>query len=883
MTKEQELTVPIGVPNNYVDENGVTWRYTHCFGCHMSCRLIAALKDEKIIEIANTDGSALCNRLGPKGINAIKELYHPKRINHALKRVGPRGSNKFEQISYDQAIKEIAEKLQALKDEYGPETLVFSEGTYRSDHMWARSRFSNLFGNPGNIIDPGSICWCFTYTMNMAMVGWPIENTLPMTAPQSNCMVLWGVRGDEKCGPESPLYRTFRAALDRPGERPKLIIIDPVAIDLVKDADVWLPIKPGTDLFMQLTWVNYIMTNDLYDVDFVKWWTNAPFLVRREDNQFIRASDIATDGKFEDFVIWDELQGGVAAWCSDENRYYTNQTVDPALRGEREIELVDGSKVQVWTVFDAMFDRFAKYTPEAAEEVCGVAPEKTIAAAEMYATSKPGFIAWGIGGGDGAGPNAHGTTMAKTMLRILTNNIDIVGGEYIANPGPLGPNGEKKFPMRDAELELSEMVTPEARAKFLGNDQYRIMSWKAFEKGDAVFKKNYGFNRPQQHQMLVTPSLCWKAILEEDPYPVKAMIMYASNPLLWAPNTKRVYEALKKLDLLVVCEYWKTPTAALADYIMPAAGWLERPYASTVEDSFDWLDGADRVVQPLYDRHMDFDFFTKLGRAMGQEEYWPWETYEELIEHRIERTGWTYQEFMDNGDIPPLEGFRQQKYADELPNGQLRGFVTPSRKAELMPSIVQECGYDALPEYVPMPESAQGSPELLKEYPLNLTTGGRFTPQYHSEGRVPGYGNRSMFPHPLVKIHMRDAKKYGIREGDMVWIESPRGRIRMKAWLGWDIVEGTVQAQASWWFPELPAEEPWSQGVFESNVNVLTDDSEESLDKCTGTWSTRGLLCKIYPCIDPADRTDRNIPIEEYYKEDNYWRDVWRDMDPNVD
>lgn len=153
---------------------------------------MAALKDEKIIEIANTDGSALCNRLGPKGINAIKELYHPKRINHALKRVGPRGSNKFEQISYDQAIKEIAEKLQALKDEYGPETLVFSEGTYRSDHMWARSRFSNLFGNPGNIIDPGSICWCFTYTMNMADGGLADENTLPMTAP---AVQLYGALG----------------------------------------------------------------------------------------------------------------------------------------------------------------------------------------------------------------------------------------------------------------------------------------------------------------------------------------------------------------------------------------------------------------------------------------------------------------------------------------------------------------------------------------------------------------------------------------------------------------------------------------------------------------------------------------------------------------
>lgn len=96
----------------------------------------------------------LCNRLGEKGERAIKFHYHPKRINHPLKRVGERGEDKWEQISYDQAIKEIAEKLQALIDEYGPETLVASEGTYRSDHLWARSRFTNLLGNPGNVIDP---------------------------------------------------------------------------------------------------------------------------------------------------------------------------------------------------------------------------------------------------------------------------------------------------------------------------------------------------------------------------------------------------------------------------------------------------------------------------------------------------------------------------------------------------------------------------------------------------------------------------------------------------------------------------------------------------------------------------------------------------------
>ena len=163
------------------------------------------------------------------------------------------------------------------------------------------------------------------------------------------------------------------------------------------------------------------------------------------------------------------------------------------------------------------------------------------------------------------------------------------------------------------------------------------MSWHGFKAIDKCYRKMFGLNRPMLHQMLCSPSLMWKAILEKDPYPVTACICWSSNPLAWAPNTKRVYKALKALELLVVVDYWKTPTAALADYIIPAADWMERPCCTTSEDSNDFIVTGDRGVEPLYDRHMDFDFFRALGIACGQKEYWPWETYEDLIEYRLER------------------------------------------------------------------------------------------------------------------------------------------------------------------------------------------------------------------------------------------------------
>lgn len=881
MSSEKILTDRM--PNKHIDENGVQWTYSACHFCHMNCGIIVGVKEGKIVEIRPNEErwTVLCQRMGEKGERAIKFHYHPKRVNHPLKRVGKRGEDKWVQISYEQAMDEIAAKLKTLKEKYGPETLAVSEGTYRSDHLWARTRFTNLFGNPGNIIDPGTICWCWTYTINMAMVGWPVEISMPPTGAAANTMVFWGVRPDERYAPESAVWRTIMEGVNREGKKPSLIVVDPVCIEPVKYATNWLAIRPGTDLIMVLAWINYIISNELYDKDFLKNWTNGPFLIRKDNHLLVRGSDVDKNGKEEDFVVWNDKTGRIAVWCSDKNCYYDSD-VDAPYKGEFEVTFANGSKVQCMTAFDAISERMKEYTVERAAEVTGVPEPTIIQAVHTYATNRPGFIAWGIGGGDMHGYNATYMALGKTLLRCLTGNIDVYGGEFLADPGPVGDDGVKTFPVRDAELELSEKVSPEARAKYLGNDQFRIMSWKGFEKIDKCYRKMWNIPRPMLHQLLVTPPLLWKAILEEDPYPVKAVICWSSNPLAWAPNVKRVYEALKALDLLVVVDYWKTPTAAIADYIIPAADSLERPLATTVEDSFDSIQGGDRGVQPEGERRMDYDFFRELGIRLGQEEYWPWKTYEELIAYRIERAGWNYKDFVEEGIIQAEGGMQFEKHKNIIPNGQVKGFATPSRKAEIFPSVIQELGYDPIPFYRELPETPLSNPELAKEYPLRLTVSGRWNPQYHSEHRVPGTGTRSMYPWPTVKIHMYDARRLGIRQGDWVWIETPRGRIRQVADLGWDIVEGVVQAQPSWWYPELPAEEPWSQGIFESNGNVLVDDSIESLDPGTGTWIARGLLCKVYPCIDGADRSCENISVEDFKKGDTYYHKQYANLEHNL-
>jgi anaerobic selenocysteine-containing dehydrogenase len=813
--------------------------------------------------------------MGPKGHKAIQMHYHPKRINHALKRVGERGEDKWEQIPYDQALDEIAAKLAEIKEKYGPESLVASEGTYRSDHLWARTRFFNLFGNPGNIVDPGTVCWCWNYTINMSMTGWPIEGAAPTTPMQTGTFVAWGKRVSESFAPQASVWRSYLAALNRDGEKPKMIVIDPTCTTQSTMADQWLAIYPGTDTALAMGWINYILQEKLYQEQFLKDWSNCVFLVNKDTNKIVRGDEFSKDGAHDEFIAWNEKTGAPALWNSDENHWYDAE-VAPSLEGEHDIKLVDGKTIKCCTVFDKLKERAAQYPLEEVSKITGIPVTQIRDSARTYATNGPAYIAWGIGGGDQEGYNATYSAVAKTVLRIITGNIDNPGGEYIGEPGPVPePGVGKTFPMRDSELELSEMLPDDVKEKFIGNDQFRVMSWKGFGPIDKCYRKMFDIPRPMLHQMLCAPPLVWDAIEKGEPYPVKAMICWSSNPMAWAPNLKHVYKVLKKLELLVVVEYWKTPTAALADYIMPACDSLERPMAGTLEDSTDFSVYGDRGCKPVGDRHMDYDFFRGLGVRLGQEEYWPWKTYEEVVEHRIERVpDLDYTKAVETGMYFPSPQ-RCYKYGETLPNGQIKGFATTSRKLELWSTLLEDLDYDPLPFYRELPETPLSNPELAKEYPMRLTIGGRISTLYHSEQRVPGQGTRSMWPWPTVQIHIEDARKYGIRPGDWVWIETPRGRIRQKAQVDMGIVKGVVQAQPSWWYPELPAEEPWSQGVFDCGGNVLTDDSIESLDPATANWITRGLLCKIYPCIDPADRTDQEVTGEDLATGKSYFNGLY--------
>jgi anaerobic selenocysteine-containing dehydrogenase len=245
-------------------------------------------------------------------------------------------------------------------------------------------------------------------------------------------------------------------------------------------------------------------------------------------------------------------------------------------------------------------------------------------------------------------------------------------------------------------------------------------------------------------------------------------------------------------------------------------------------------------VEGEYDRRPDFDFWIGLGIRLGQKDYWPWKSLEESFDSRLKPMGISFKELVAKGgyDAWPKE---EKKY-------ERLGFGTPSGKVELYSEIFKELGYDPLPQFYEPPESPYSRPDLAKEYPLILITGSRHYPFYHSEHRqIPSL--RRQHPYPIVQIHPDTAAKMQIEDGDWVWIETPRGRVRQKCKLFDGMDPRVVSAQHGWWYPEMPGVEPWLHGVWESNINVVVDDEPAHCNSINGGWPLRTALCKVYKAI----------------------------------
>ena len=465
-------------------------------------------------------------------------------------------------------------------------------------------------------------------------------------------------------------------------------------------------------------------------------------------------------------------------------------------------DIFDAPFVNQWTYgFDALRSHVRTFTPEWASSITWVPADKIRGAARLFARTKPAMLEWGCA--IEHTPKCIQTIRAISMIPALSGNVDVPGGWVF------GMHGIGRFP------SLIENLTPEAKAKRLGADRFKLLSGE-------------GADLPAAH----IPTLL-QAMREGKPYPVKAFLVFGNNTLTTYANSSLVYKSLMNLDYMVCADLFMTPTAELADIVLPAALWPEIDQLAGLPTVAANVVLANQRAVRIGECKSDEEIFVELARRMNLPV--GTESVEDVLNGQLARGGLdiTFEQLKEKGSI--IVPFKYRKYEDG-------GFRTPTGKIELYSTRFEELGYAPLPYYEEPPESPVSQPDIFGDYPLILTTGARIPCFFNSEHRQIE-NLRKARRDPMTEIHPETAARYGIKKGDWMWIETKRGRIRQRAKVTTGIDPRVIAAEHGWWFPEDAAPE---YGVWKSNVNLLTDN-QPPYDRAMGTYQLRALLCRVAP------------------------------------
>lgn len=692
-----------------------------CRMCHGVCQVLVHLDGDRVVKITgDPDSPTSQGYLCPKGKASPELLYHPDRVTHPLRRMGSRGENKWQRISWNEALGEMEERLDAVRRESGSEYFAMMQGTGRP-YTGFTARFANAFGTP-NFTGPGHICYFPRVLASVFTLGQlPICDVYGFGGERPACIVIWGCNvthsgaSDGMCG--GMVQKAMRNART-------VIVVDPRRIGPAKEAEHWLQLRPGTDGALALAMIHVIIAENLVDRVFMD-----------------------------------------------------NHTVG----------------------FESLSEHVRPLTPEWAEAITSVSAEQIRAAARTYATTKPACIQWGMA--LDTSPCSFQTARSLLILRAITGNIDRPGADVLWVPPE---NVRQKSPFLNHEVVGEHFLR-------------RKLADRVIDKG--LFPMN----------PLVHPPTFWRSIIQGEPYRVRAFWIVGSNPLLTLTHSLEVEQALRTLEFVVVSDFFLTPTAQVADLVLPAATWLEQEDVVNLHKI--WCVLARQKVAHIGETRDDREVIIQLAHRLGLDEAFPWKDLRAYHEWVLEETGMTFDEFCDVGIVQGR--MRYAKYETE-------GFATPSGKIEIYSRRLESLGVAPLPVYREPPLTPVSAPETARAYPLILTNSGKIREFFHSEGRQIDALRRAN-PDPLVEIHPDTAADLNVRDGDWVWIETTEGRVRMRAKYFDGLAPNVVAAQFGWWFPE---KEPPEYGWKESSVNLLYGDAEYDPD--TGSESLHSVLCKVY-------------------------------------
>jgi anaerobic selenocysteine-containing dehydrogenase len=654
------------------------------------CGIYAHVKNGRFLGIEGMKESPLNRgRNCPKAHAAPQWVYSPQRLRSPLKRIGTRGEGKFERISWDQALDVIAGKLKEQKKKYGPESLAILSPARRSYSEYL-SRFLMAHGSPN--YGHSGICamqntFSFMYTLGVTTPLGPMADYR-----QSDFIIIWGKQpvysGSSKGGSRSIVEAKERGA--------RIVAIKPTMEPDAALADLWVPVRPGTDAALALAMLHVVITENLYDHDFV------------------------------------------SQWCYG---------------------------------FEELRDHIQPHTPQWAETITGLPADQIRDIAREYATTKRAAI--DPGNGLEHAPSASDAVRSIAILIAITGHLDRPGGNIV----PMGST----MPMPKS-VHLKERYTQEWVDKLVAPEFPKPFQPFAEGTSSAYFR-------------------IFESVLTRKPYPIRTIIAPGTQPTVSTRGTKKVVEALKKVDFFVVLDVMETAEMDFADIVVP----LATPYETDHPFEFtqNWIMARNKVIEPLGEYKSMYEFWIDLGVRMGYgDDFWGG-NMEDGLNDQLKPLGITMDELRAHptGITYAMKPMEYEKYAKifSSKSSRLSGApYLPQGKVAIYNTTFAEHGFSPLPCWREPPESIAGTPKLAKKYPLVFSDFHTCKVYNASWLRNIPY-LREVMPYPTLQIHPQTASTRGIKDGDWVLVESPHGTMKVKAEITPGIRPDTVMSFHGWW------------------------------------------------------------------------------------
>ncbi len=567
-----------------------------------------------------------------KGACYSERMYDNGRLQYPLKRVGERGEGRWKRVTWDEALRDIADQSIDLLTSLGPAAFIWDFGTANTNgcHGLGLHRSGMVLDTPildmnAEIGDHHPGCVATTGKMCFSSSGDDMC--------YSDLILIWG---------GNPVFTQIPNAHFITEARYKGATVVTIAPDFNASSihsDLWVPVEPGTDAALGLAMAQVMIEENLYDENFIREQSDFPFLVRKDTRLFLRQSDLEKGGEEDRFYVFDKASGQIHLAPQSS---LALEGLDPALDGEYKVETLEG-EVVVEPVFANFSRHVASYTPEAASKITGTRPELIRDLARRIAKAKAATSLTQ----SNFSKYYHGLEMERAQILVMTlagqcgkKGSGFTGFPFLTmgsveglnmSSGSLSPMlgliamGAKMAPeMVKAKMKgmTDEMFIYEAareeykKGGYLPTALYlhkvggldvntgRSAEWDPYMKRDL---QSY-FDESMANDWQMTPVM-----------PPKIMFEVGGNMFRRVRGYDKLYDKfLPGLDLLVTVDWRMSNTGLHSDYVLPAASWYEKNDISWATPIAPFAHATTKAVEPLGESKSDWQFHALLLKTIQE-------------------------------------------------------------------------------------------------------------------------------------------------------------------------------------------------------------------------------------------------------------------------